>query len=79
MDNKWRNEGVAYITTSDNTLSTEGIKILDDIRRNNVTTTAPSSGEVVKSAETTWEDKGTQELILVNMGTQYILKQGMVF
>ena len=70
-DNKWKNEGVGDILMSDNALGMDGIRMLDDIGRNDVTTTAPSSGEVVRSVETTWTDKGKQELILDNMGTQY--------
>ena len=71
VDNKWKNEGVGDILTSDNALGMDGIRILGDIGRNDVTTTAPSSGEVVRSVETTWTDKGKQELILDNMDTQY--------
>ena len=71
MDNKWKNEGVGDILMSDNALGMDGIRILGDIGRNDVTTTVPSSGEVVRSVETTWTDKDKQELILDNMGTQY--------
>ena len=78
VDNKWRNEGVGDIPTPDNTLNIDGIRILDDIERIDVTTTAPSSGEVVKSVETTWADMGTQELILDNVGTQYVLNKNKV-
>ena len=71
VDNKWKNEGVGDILMSDNALGMDGIRILGDIGRNDVTTTVPSSGEVVRSVETTWTDKDKQELILDNMGTQY--------